>query len=350
MNDNIIYKQSDGISSSANFGVNLGVSAGANAVVNKTEGISLSNAVNKGSSDSMGGHVGGKHIGADYHHASQRGTTDTTGSNTSKGTGVGYNMTANFGVSFSRSSNVTAQVGKNESITQTYTNYGVKHTLEIIDSQIKRMEESSALGMWNFAAYFIAESPVIANNTAHMYLALTQGEESFMTSAAVNLWDGEYDREDAQTILANVQKLRHPVFGLKDTLEEEWLLYPTLVTPSAMLSGKELARALNFPRKSVSGLPVVESVSFGREVHKFSDDGYGKNREIEIGNIYHMRKDEECKVKLDVDSLSSHVFVTGSTGTGKSNSIYQLINKLHTNEVNYLVIEPAKVQLRNVKR
>lgn len=345
---NYTYTESDGISSSANFGVNLGVSAGMNAVVNNTTGNNVSTAINKGNSDSIGGHIGGKHIGGDYHHTMQRGTTNTTGSSSSKGISAGSNISANFGVAFSRSSNVTAQVGKNESITQTYTNYGVKHTLEVIENQLKRMEESSALGMWNFAAYFIADSPVIANNAAHMYLALTQGEESYMTSAAVNLWDGEYDKEDAQTILASVQKLQHPVFGLKDTLEEEWLLYPTLVTPSAVLSGKELARALNFPRKSVSGLPVLESAAFAREVHRFSGDGYGKNREIEIGHIYHMRKDEESKAKLDVDSLSSHVFVTGSTGTGKSNSIYQMLARLHDHGVNYLVVEPAKGEYKKI--
>ena len=49
-----------------------------------------------------------------------------------------------------------------------------------------------------------------------------------------------------------------PVFGLKDIGDDNTLLFPTLVTPSAILSGKELAKALNFPRKSVSGLPVLE--------------------------------------------------------------------------------------------
>ena len=28
----------------------------------------------------------------------------------------------------------------------------------------------------------------MANNTAHMYLALTQGDESFLSQSAVNLW------------------------------------------------------------------------------------------------------------------------------------------------------------------
>jgi hypothetical protein len=57
------YTESDGVSSSANFGVNLGVGAGANATVNSSQGTSIANAVQKGSSDTLGGHVGGKHLG-----------------------------------------------------------------------------------------------------------------------------------------------------------------------------------------------------------------------------------------------------------------------------------------------
>lgn len=294
------YTELDGVSSSANFGVNLGVSAGAHSVVN-----------------------------------SSIGTSESTG------TSAGVNASVNFGVSFARSSSVTAQVGKNESISQTYTNYGIKHTLEIIESQLKRIEESSALGMWEFASYVISENPIIANNVAHMYLALTQGEESYLTKASVNFWDGGADADAAKTIIASVQKLQHPVFGLKTSLEDEWLMYPTLVTPTTPLSGKELARALNFPRKSVSGMPVIECVAFGREVHKYEVDE-SEGDVISFGHTYHMHHDEKEDVMLDTNSLTSHTFITGSTGTGKSNTVYQLIEKIRSKGVHFMIIEPAK--------
>ena len=339
------YTESDGISSSANFGVNLGVSAGVHSSVNMSTGTSISNAMTKGSSDSLGGHAGGKHLGGDYHHTWNRSQTDTTGTSESSGVSSGYNASANFGVSFARSSSVTANVGKNESLTKSYTNYGVKHTLEIIENQIKRIEESSALGMWEFASYIISDSPVIANNVAHMYLALTQGEESYCTKAAINFWDGDIDTEAAKNILSSVQKLQHPVFGLKTSLEDEWLMYPTLVTPTTPLSGKELAKALNFPRKSVSGLPVLEVVSFGREPHSLLED----NLDLEIGSGYHMRKKiPEQRISLSKEELTKHTFITGSTGSGKSNTIYKLLERLGKENVNFLVIEPAKGEYKEV--
>ncbi len=351
---NYTYTTSDSINSSSNFGVNLGVSAGiqqSTAVANgtntprlddkKSAETAADNSEKKNGKNKTGFWNGLKHK-AEQKVGMYAPIQDTY----TKTSTDGYQANANFGVSFSRSSSVTAQIGINEGITQSYTNYAVTHTLEVIENLIKRVEESSALGMWEFASYIISESPVVANNVAHMYLALTQGEESYMSSASVNLWDGREDEEDVKTILANVQKLQHPVFGLKPSVNEEWLVYPTLVTPSTVLSGKELAKALNFPRKSVNGLPVLESVAFGREVHRFENSI--PIRSIDVGKVYHMRRPDVNSVMLDVDSLTSHTFITGSTGAGKSNSIYQLVNALRSNGVKYLVVEPAKGEYKNV--
>ena len=327
------YTESDNISSSANFGVNLGISAGAHAVVNTSKGKNTSTTTPKGKNwlTRRWGQVLGE--------------SQTEGKSINEGTSVGKNISANFGTSFSRSSSITAQVGKNESITQTYTNYGIKHTLEIIEQQLKRIEESSALGMWEFASYVISESPVIANNVAHMYMALTQGEESYLTKAAINFWDGDINTKEAKIILDSVQKLQHPVFGLKTSLEDEWLMYPTLVTPTTPLSGKELAKALNFPRKSVSGLPVLDVVSFGREPHSLLQG----ELDLDIGCGYHMHKKiPEQRIKLSKEELTKHTFITGSTGSGKSNTIYRLLERLGEENVRFLVVEPAKGEYRDV--
>lgn len=266
-------------------------------------------------------------------------------------TGLGFNTSMssstmfNFGVNFARASTITAQVGTSDSISQTYINYGIKHTLEIIESQVQRIEESSALGMWDFAAYIVSDSPVIANNVAHMYLALTQGEKSYTTKASVNFWDGDVDENAVLSILSSVERLQHPIFGLKTSLGDDWLLYPTLVTPSIPLTGKELAKALNFPRKSVSGLPVFEAVAFGREPHSLSNEVLDLN----IGCGYHMREEiKEQKINISKEELTKHTFITGSTGSGKSNTIYKLLENLNNNEINFLVIEPAKGEYKDV--
>lgn len=342
---NYTFTQSDSIGSSANLGVNLGVSAGAQASAAVSEGQNRQRLYKENEKDGIGKKVGKKMAGM---VANLAGCYNPIQDSSSETFTAGANAGINFGVSFSRSASVTAQLGSNEGITQSYTNYGVQHTLEVIESQLKRLEESSALGMWEFAAYVIAEDPVMANNVAHMYLALTQGEESYMTKAALTLWDGLSEKDAAQSVLEYIQRLQHPLFGLNCYEDERRLMYPPLVTPSTNLSGKELAKALNFPRKSISGLPVLESAAFGREVRKYEEADFGNGQSIHIGQIYHMRRKEESQVCLDMDSLASHTFVTGSTGAGKSNVVYQLLSKLQERGVNFLVVEPAKGEYKKV--
>lgn len=308
--------------------------------------------------------------GVDKHHEniSEKAAYTSNNVNNLYQTGKrGIDLGVNFGVNFSRSSDVSVAIGKNEGLTQTFTNYGIKYTLELIEKQLKRLEESSALGMWDFSAYFLSKDAVIANNAAHMYLALTQGDESYLSQSSVNLWvppKNSYSKEnfknkntsrkenEAQSIIEYIKRLKHPEFKLREkdadgnSLDDEWLMYPPHIDATVSLTGRELARSLNFPKKSVSGMPVIECAAFGREVNKFEVDD-SESREISFGNPYHMHHDEKGDVMLDIDSLSSHTFITGSTGTGKSNTVYQLLSKVRDQNISFLVIEPAKGEYKD---
>lgn len=270
---------------------------------------------------------------------------------TAQGAYKGVNFGGNFGANFARSSNVTATVGKNEGITQSFTNYNIKHTLEILEQQMKRYEQSTAFGMWDFAAYVLSEDQNVANNVAHSYLALTQGEQSYMSQTAVNLWRGDMGEhsDDAKEICSYLRELRHPIFGLNPALtgvDSELNAYPAIITAATSLSGKELAYSLNFPQKSVAGFPVIECAEFGRNIVGYSERNGSAS--ISVGNIYHMNHEENMRAYLSKDSLSSHTFITGSTGSGKSNTVYQILNEALEVGAKFLVIEPAKGEYKHV--
>ena len=264
----------------------------------------------------------------------------------------GTNLGVNFGANFARSSTVTAMIGKNEGITQTFTNFNIKHALDLLEHQMERLEQSSALGMWDFAAYVLSEEFDVAGNVAHSYLALTLGEESYMSKSVVNVWKGSVEEEKNITkeIADYIRELRHPIFALRQdkTLEDKaFNVYPPIVTATTSLSGKELAYSLNFPQKSVAGLPVLECAEFGRNVvtYDIADKNLDK---LELGNIFHMNHVEENTVELTKKSLASHTFITGSTGAGKSNTVYQIIEKARKKDVKFLVIEPAKGEYKHI--
>ena len=401
---NYTFTASDATTSMATFGVNVGASAGIqhgkNQSVNQSSGdtqtsgesqtdssgqtdgtnTSHTDGTNKGSSHTTGGSLEGTPFGVgatvDYHYSKNHGTStaDSIGQSTTKtvsralaktasralsqtvgqtlGSSSGVNLGSNIGANFARASNVTATLGKNEGITQSFTNHNISHALKVLEEQMKRFEKGTAMGMWEFAAYVLSEDQNIANNVAHTYLALTQGEESFMSQSSVNLWRGDLGESsgDAEEIVAYLRELRHPLFGLNPNLllaDSTFNVYPSIVTPTVPLTGQELAFSLNFPRKSIPGLPILECAEFGRNIAKFDEESV-TDKMLHLGDIFHMYHKEDVPVNLRQNSLASHVFVTGSTGSGKSNTIYQLLNEGRNNGLKFLVVEPAKGEYKHV--
>lgn len=406
---NFQYTESDSTGSMALFGVNAGINAGVQSGINrstgrtdgttdtdgdtrshsdtkgesksktnshseskgencslskgKNSGINVANIVNAGRSKSFS--VGKSKSVAETITkgvTTTKSTTDTISKITSKAKSVANtvskgvsratNFGANFGANFARSSNVTATIGKNEGITQTFTNYNIKHSLDMLEEQMKRYEKSSALGMWDFAAYVIGEDQNIVNNVAHSYIGLTQGEASYMSRSSINLWRGDLGEgsRDAREIYSYIKELRHPLFGINPELTEvdpDFFVYPPVVSATTALSGKELSFSLNFPQKSVAGLPVLECAEFGRTVVTY-DGNDGRNNTINLGRIFHMNHEERTRIKLSSKSLTSHAFITGSTGAGKSNAVYQILDEVSNEGVKFLVIEPTKGEYKNV--
>lgn len=340
--ESITDTESSGTSESSQIGANAVINA------NHTEGSSHSTSVAKGTTDSVGKSVSnslGKAVTSGIGKAVSKGTSVTSG------VSKAVNLGANFGGSFARSSTVTATLGNDEGITQTFKNFTIQHALEILEAQMKRLDLASALGMWDFCAYVLSEDHNVANNVAHTYLALTQGKESFMSQAAVSLWRGDLgeNSEDAKAICAYLKELRHPIFALSPALLDRhpsFSVYPASVTATTTLSGKELAYSLNFPKKSVPGLPVIECAAFGRNVSTF--DGVQPTSGLRLGKIFHMHKEEPVRVLLQKDSLASHMFVTGSTGAGKTNTVCRILDEASDQDVKFLVIEPAKGEYKNV--
>lgn len=332
----------DGRNESSSGGVDLSVSA------SHSEGSSHSTSTAKGTSSSTGKAISnslGKAV------ASGVGKAVSKGASVTSGVSQAVNLGANFGGSFARSSTVTATIGADEGITQTFKNYSIQHALEILELQMKRYDLASALGMWDFCAYVLSEDHNVANNVAHTYLALTQGKESYMSQAAINLWREDLGEQsaDAAAICSYLRDLRHPVFALSPALLDQhpsFSVYPVTVDATAALSGKELAYSLIFPKKSVPGLPVIECASFGRTVSTF--DGTQPQQGLCIGKVFHMHREERIRTFLSKDSLASHTFVTGSTGAGKTNTVCRILDQALDQQVNFLVIEPAKGEYKDV--
>lgn len=302
------------------------------------------------SSHSVGGSVGGNatfgferfNIGfnttADYHY--------TKGNHEDTSDSEGITKTAGTSKSLSEQNSIAnaLSVSDGEGLQITYENRSIKSIIEKIDLQIERINECEDYGMFDCGVYFLSEDYTTCLSVASTYKSIIQGDNSSVETSHISIWD----EKDSERLLPYLATFNHPVFDVTDEGENK-----TSATVSTLVSGRELSIYMGLPKKSISGIPVIECTAFGRNVLYNQKKEKGKN--INFGDIHHMYADEiGSKVFLNKDSFTSHAFVTGSTGSGKSNAVYQLISKLclelgdEKEKTHFMVIEPAKGEYKDI--
>lgn len=271
------------------------------------------------------------------------GTTDTYGTSQSDTENRSMSDAESHSETFTDSLGKTATIGSSKNYTLTIHNKHIEELMKRIDQELERISMSESTGLWSVASYFFSYDNDFASSesAATIFKSIMQGEESGVETSAINSW---IENPNKVKMLTNsVCHLSHPVFCNNLTMSGENLK----VENSSLLSSKELAMLLSLPHKSVPGFPVVDHVSLAKEVIRNNENA--TKREVSLGCIYDLGKlHTENHVKLDVKSLTQHVFVTGSTGCGKSETIYKMISEAKQVGAKFLVIEPAKGEYKNV--
>lgn len=233
---------------------------------------------------------------------------------------------------------------ESSSLSMQYTveNKKILRMLSVIESQLKRLQMGSGVGMFAVSAYCLSPSLLEARIGACSYKAVISGDTTNLETNAINVWTGKEYKE----ILKYLRQLRHPEFELNKQTEE---YAATIVTGATFVTAAELAVHMPFPQKSIHGVSVRESVTFGRNIHSMNPE-WESQRKIPLGQIYHLGRVEQSKVLLSKKNLTMHTFVTGTTGSGKSNALYGLLTQIQKEDsnVHFLVIEPAKGEYKEI--
>lgn len=225
--------------------------------------------------------------------------------------------------------------GTSQAITLNTENKTVSNLLNRIDVQLERIKEFETFGMWECAAYFISEEPPVVEIAAATYKSIIQGKNSGAEVSSINSWN----EDNAKEIIKNINNFEHPSFRYNDNI---------FVKATSLISSKELGIQMGLPKKSVIGFPVVEYSSFAQEVITYNANEDNDRKSITIGKIFNMGKITEKVMQLSKKSMAMHTFITGSTGSGKSNTIYEILDQLDTVGVKFMIIEPAKGEYKNV--
>lgn len=230
--------------------------------------------------------------------------------------------------------NSSKTTGTSHQITRTNTQ--AKRYVDILNRHIERIQNGTPFGLWSIGTYFVSLDQSTSLKLANIYRGCITGEESDIDATAVNVWGAD----DSAAILDYLRETRNPRFFVGNVN----------VSPGVLATSKDLAIHMSLPQSSIPGVEVRESVTFGRNINRklLQEAKEKKDVLVSIGKLSHLGNVSHQEVLLSLEELSKHVFVTGSTGSGKSNTTYLLVKDLLGKGKKILVIEPTKGDYRKV--
>lgn len=280
----------------------------------------------RGRNFSMNAHVGIIVVGGGYSVGWNKSSSETD-SNTDTDTN-------SHGRNHQTTESRQQSLSSGKSLQLTSSNRSVQSLLDQIDHHLERLNACENYGAFQCAAYVLTDDRASALAVAGNYNALMRGKNSCLQASQINTW---YEPEQTKLLSRYLADMMHPKFKIFDVGKES-----TIVTPASIISGTELAVQIGLPKKSIAGVTVVPMAPFGRNIEM------PVGNTVQLGQFYHMGQAEQTTVTLSVYSLVTHTFITGSTGSGKSNTIYHLLDALDSQKVKFLVVEPAKGEYKNV--
>lgn len=289
----------------------------------------------------IGGAVGGMAAGVMGSDTDSTSISDSTGTTTSDTYSNSEQKGSSDSTSSQKSVGTTKTLGSSQTISLEQQNKSISRLLDRIDQQLKRIDESRAFGTWNASCYILSPDTETASAGAAIYMGALRGVESGSEDSAIAVWK-QSSKLQRQLALEYFGHLAHPRLRLGERVST----HAPIITPTSLITGKELALLMNLPRKSVGGVTILDGVGYGREkrILEIENEPQKGNSEhkIHLGRVRHLYRDQEQDVSLQLHNMVYHTLISGTTGTGKSTTIKSILVQCHQLDVPFLVIEPAK--------
>ncbi len=240
----------------------------------------------------------------------------------------------------SRSNSKTRGLSQGESLSfgRDYLNKHAESCENLLSQTVERFKIARAQGSWNVGVYMIGEQEETAAQGQAQLKALVSGDQSTFEPIRAHdmktVWNGSVqvalDAFQQPPLFLqspeNSIRINHPI---GDAFEK-------LTTP---MNTEELSYLINLPLDEMPGISIQPTAYFSLNP-PVVDEGLPY---IDFGNLLEGGKPiEQLAYKLQANDLTRHVFITGITGSGKSNTCRGLLTQLLNENINFMVIEPAK--------
>lgn len=245
----------------------------------------------------------------------------------------------------SRTNSLNESTSTNQNTTKTNTlgitfdeiNKSAEYCENLIDKYIERFQKGLNHGMWNTSLYIQSDDNTTLSELEHTLKSVYSGDETYFEAIrfSENLNDNKNIKIENLPMLYFDKIFKHPIHNSFSGF-------------SSAINSEELSILSALPNNDIDGISVSKVSSFGLTQAKID-----KHNSIEIGNVLNKKKYTNQRFKLSLDGLNSHLFVSGITGGGKSNTIKGILENLQNNtnldkKIPFLVIEPAKSEYKHL--
>ncbi|MDF0666364.1 MAG: hypothetical protein P0119_09900 [Nitrospira sp.] len=236
-----------------------------------------------------------------------------------------------------KTESTSSQIGKSwqESGSMELLDANAEACEQLLQQYISRLQTAKNGGWWRTAVYVVGEHDAVVDSVNGALRSLCSGDETSLDPMRIIQLPSYLVRSAVEHgQILDIQ----PAKG-----EQGHPLGSTYNSLATCISSKELSIIVNLPQQEIPGLPMREQGTFALSVPPATHDS------ITLGILQdNLGRDLE-PVTITSAALNRHVFITGLTGYGKTNTCMQILLEAHTKlGVPFLVLEPAKAEYRRL--
>lgn len=210
------------------------------------------------------------------------------------------------------------------------------HIAESYENLLKRLAQRYELGkssgLWRTSAYCFGADPFSFLRVRALTTAIFGGEESLPDPLRTIDCPG-YSKE-----IAHLGQLIAPC----QTAAPGQVVYDYEF--ANVLSSVELATLAHLPQEEMPGYSVKSYARFS--VSPPSSSLTRQPQKLELGQIVDWDNITSNKYVINTSSLTQHGLIAGVTGSGKTNTVFQILKELWRLGTPFLIVEPAKNEYR----
>ncbi len=205
---------------------------------------------------------------------------------------------------------VTESGGRTQTYSGNMINYRAQYLTRLLERETQRLDQASAIGQWTTRTYLGAGNTDDVRRLASLLLGTLAGTDS--------------QPEPLRAAFCNPRGVSLEAFH-------------------TFLTASEVATLIQLPREEVPGYAIHDYVRF--DVDFRAPDSMN----LPLGHIQQNERDTHDTFNISLDALAKHAVVIGVTGSGKTTTVMNLLDRVVEARKPFLVIEPAKTEYRSLR-